>query len=66
MSTPIPLSEVIIRNPDARSFADLLKVIAHLGKEGGVLLSIDLKPDFPDTPRNWEMKVENAFTFGDA
>lgn len=66
MTAPLPLSEIIIRNPDARTFADLMKVIAELGEKGGVLLSIDIKPDFSDTPRNWETRVENAFTFGDA
>jgi len=66
MTTPLPLSEVIIRNPEARNFSELLKVVAMLGEKGGVLLSIDIKPDFRDTPRNWETKVENAFTFGDA
>jgi hypothetical protein len=65
MTTPLPLSEIMIRNPDARTFADLLRVIAELGEKGGVLMSIDIKPDYRDTPRNWETLVENAFTFGD-
>jgi len=59
------LSDVIIRNPEVSSFKALLAVIGQQGKDGKTMLQIDLKPDFSDTPRNWEFLVESAFTWGD-
>jgi len=65
MSTStVKLSEVIIRNPQVMTFPDLLETIGKRGADGAVMLEIDLKPDFPDTPRDWETKVEQAFTWG--
>ncbi len=65
MSQPILLSDIIIRNPQARSFKDLVEVIKRTADDAGkALLEMDIKPDFPDTPRNWEFVVETAFTWG--
>ena len=60
----VKLSEVVIRNPQVMSFPDLLQAIGKRGADGATMLEIDLKPDFPDTPRDWETKVEQAFTWG--
>jgi hypothetical protein len=60
------LSDIIIRNPAVNNFANLLATIRKQGGAGGsILLQIDLKPDYRDTPRNWEMQVEAAFTWGE-
>lgn len=65
MDQPILLSDIIIRNPDARSFRELLEVIKRVADGAGkAMLEMDIKPDFPDTPRNWEFLVESAFTWG--
>ena len=64
MTTPLNLSDIIIRHKEVQNFKDLLILIGQVGKEGGVLLSMDIKPDFPDTPRDWELKVETAFSWG--
>ena len=58
------LSELIIQHPEVTSFRDLLTVVERRGKSGQVLLHFDIKPDFPDTPRNWETEIENAFMWG--
>ncbi|MBC8338328.1 MAG: sulfur relay protein DsrC [Rhodospirillales bacterium] len=63
---PILLSDLIIQHPEVYSFADLLSAIrkrAELGER--YMLEVDLKPDFPDTPRNWEFLVEEAFVWGE-
>lgn len=65
MNQPILLSDIIIKNPDARSFQQLLEVIRVVADDAGkAMLEMDIKPDFPDTPRNWEFLVESAFTWG--
>lgn len=58
----ILLSDIIIRNPGVSSFQDLLPVVRKRGQEGTTLLQVDIKPDYPDTPRNWEWLLEAAFT----
>ena len=60
----ILLSTFIIKNPNICSFSELLDVISNNPGEGATMLQIDIKPDFADTPRNWEMKVEMAFSWG--
>ena len=58
------LSEIVIANPEVASFDALLEIVADQQRHGATLLEIDLKPDFPDTPRNWESQVETTFTWG--
>ncbi len=58
------LSDFIIRNPDVLTFSALMIVIGEHGRDGATMLQVDIKPDFADTPRNWETLVENAFTWG--
>ncbi len=58
------LSDFMIRNPQVTSFQELLQVIGKQEQHRAVLLEIDLKPEYPDTPRNWAAEVEMAFTWG--
>ncbi len=60
----LQLSQIILENPQVNSFQELLKVVGQFGADGQVLLSFDLKPDFRDTPRDWENKLEYAFMWG--
>ena len=55
------LSEVLIQHPHLESFADLIEVIKEKSK-GEVHLKIDIKPNYADTPANWEDQVEGAFS----
>lgn len=55
------LSEVLIQNPGLESFDQLMQVIQQRS-EGEVHLKIDIKPNYPDTPANWEDRIEGAFS----
>ena len=55
------LSEVLIQNPGLDSFEDMLEVIKQRA-QGEIHLKIDIKPNYPDTPANWEDLVEGAFS----
>ena len=56
------LSEVLMQNHDLQSFSELLKVIDATAKSTGeVHFNIDVKPSYPDTPNNWEDRIEGAF-----
>jgi hypothetical protein len=58
----LDLSEIIIQNPQINSFEELLQAVRQRGSEGQVLIQFDIKPDYPDTPRNWQWQIESAFT----
>ncbi len=54
------LSEVLIQNPQLQSFDELIEVIKERRK-GHMFFRIDVKPPYPDTPENWEDRLEAAF-----
>jgi hypothetical protein len=56
------ISEIIIANPQANSFEELvviLKTIADASDER--FFRMDVKPDYVDVPDNWEDRLEAAF-----
>ena len=63
---PILLSEIIIQHPEVNSFVELIAAIRRRAEEGDrFFLQMDLKPEYLDTPRNWEMLIEEAFSWGE-
>ncbi len=59
------LSDLIISNPDVCNFADLTQLVVAAAHNGERFLHFDVKPDYRDTPANWELKLEAAFYWGD-
>jgi hypothetical protein len=55
------LSEVLIQNPELQNFDELLEVVKVRSKSE-MFFRIDVKPPYPDTPENWEDRLEAAFT----
>ena len=55
------LSEVMMHNSDVETFERLLEVVKER-KKSEMFFRIDVKPPFPDTPENWEDRLEAAFT----
>ena len=55
------LSSLLIEEKQIVTFDELLDVIKLRARNGEIFIRIDLKPPFPDTPENWEDKVEAAF-----
>lgn len=56
------LSAVIIEEKDIETFDELLEVIKRRAKSGEIFIKLDLKPPYPDTPEDWEEKIESAFS----
>jgi len=55
----------MLRHPEVNSFEELLVVLGQSANEHDrVFLELDLKPEYPDTPKNWEALVESAFSYG--
>ena len=59
------LSDLIIRHPEVNSFEGLVQLVIQAAKDGERFLHFDVEPDYQDTPRNWELKLETAFYWGD-
>lgn len=55
------LSEILIQNHDIESFEELLGVVTQRAQGGEIFFRIDVKPQFGDTPANWEDRLEGAF-----
>ena len=55
------LSEILIQNPDLESFEQLLSAVKQRSKSE-MFFRIDVKPQYHDTPDDWEDRLEAAFT----
>jgi hypothetical protein len=60
------ISELMIANPDMRSFVELEQAVVEAAQAGEIHLYMDIKPEFPDTPRYWEQELEIAFQRAEA
>jgi hypothetical protein len=56
------LSEVMLQGQDIETFEELKKELMKRAKQGELFFQMDVKPSYPDTPNNWEDKLEAAFT----
>jgi hypothetical protein len=56
------LSEVLLQGHDMESFDELVEELKKRARDGELFFQLDVKPTFPDTPPNWEDRLEAAFT----
>ena len=56
------LSTLLIEHKDIETFDEFLEVIRQKAVEGEMFIRFDLKPPFPDTPENWQDRVESGFS----
>jgi hypothetical protein len=55
------LSHVLIAQPDLGSFEALAEAVSEYARNGERFFRMDVRPPFPDTPENWEDRLEAAF-----
>jgi len=55
------VSELLLEHRDITSFTELVEVVKQSAKQE-MFFRMDLKPPFPDTPDNWELVLEGAFS----
>ncbi|HXK55399.1 MAG: sulfur relay protein DsrC [Gammaproteobacteria bacterium] len=55
------LSEVLMQHPEIESFEALVAKVKERSQTE-MFFRIDVKPQFSDTPANWEDRLEAAFT----
>ncbi|TNF38705.1 MAG: sulfur relay protein DsrC [Gammaproteobacteria bacterium] len=56
------LSEVLMQEHELQNFNDLLEAVKQRARKGAMFFQIDVRPPFPDTPNDWENRLESAFT----
>ncbi|MBF0470072.1 MAG: sulfur relay protein DsrC [Gammaproteobacteria bacterium] len=55
------LSEILLQNPQLETFDELMALVKERSKSE-IFFRIDVKPQFGDTPENWEDRLEAMFT----
>ena len=56
------LSELLMQRHDLDNFDGLVSAIEEKAQQGERFFSMDVKPPYPDTPDNWEERLEAIFT----
>lgn len=58
----LKLSDILISHKEIETFDELVSVIRDVARSGENFFRMDVKPPFPDTPENWEDRLEAAFS----
>ena len=58
----VQISDLIIHHPEITSFVELEELVKEAARQGEIHLSFDLKPEYVDTPRRWQDRLETVFT----
>ena len=56
------LSKILIANQDIQTFDELQEVVKVFAQRGEMFLRFDVKPPYPDTPTDWEERLEASFS----
>ncbi len=56
------LSEILLENHNLNTFAELTDKVREKAASGEMFFRMDVKPTYPDTPDNWEDRLEAVFT----
>ncbi len=56
------LSEILLENYAFNQFSELEEEIRKKAAAGEMFFRMDVKPTYPDTPDNWEDRLEAIFT----
>ena len=59
----IYLSDILTKEHELDSFEGLLEIVRQKARDGEIHLDVDIKPPFSESPRDWQNKIEMAFTF---
>ncbi len=60
----VKLSDIIIRYPEINSFNELRDAVRNITSDDVLFLNFDVKPDYRDTPRDWQWRLETVFGEG--
>jgi hypothetical protein len=58
----LKLSDILVSHKEIEYFEDLVPLVQDVARSGERFFRMDVKPPFPDTPENWEDRLEAAFS----
>jgi len=58
----LKLSDILVMHKEIESFDELVPLIQDVARSGERFFRMDIKPPYPDTPVNWEDRLEAAFS----
>jgi hypothetical protein len=58
----LKLSDILVANKDIETFDELRVAVQEVARQGERFFRMDVKPPFPDTPDDWEDRLEAAFS----
>ncbi|MCF7982956.1 MAG: sulfur relay protein DsrC [Thiohalocapsa sp.] len=58
----LKLSEILVSRKDIESFDELIAAVQDTARNGERFFRMDVKPPYPDTPEDWEDRLEAAFS----
>jgi len=58
----LKLSDILVGHQELQTFDELLPLVQSVARSGERFFRMDVKPPFPDTPENWEDRLEAAFS----
>jgi hypothetical protein len=58
----LKLSDILVGHQDLQTFDELVPIVQSVARSGERFFRMDVKPPFPDTPENWEDRLEAAFS----
>lgn len=58
----LKLSDILLAHQEIESFAELPPLIREIARGGERFFRMDVAPPYPDTPPDWEDRLEAAFS----
>jgi hypothetical protein len=58
----LKLSDILIEHQELTSFDELIPWIREAARSGERFFRMDIKPPYPDTPTDWEERLEAIFS----
>jgi len=58
----LKLSEILVSRKDIESFDELAAAVQEVARGGERFFRMDVKPPYPDTPDDWEDRLEGVFS----
>ena len=58
----LKLSDILVVHKEIECFDQLLPLIKDVARSGERFFRMDVKPPYPDTPEDWEDRLEAAFS----
>lgn len=58
----LKLSDILVAHKEVENFEQLAQAVQDVARQGERFFRMDVKPPFPDTPENWEDRLEAAFS----